>query len=250
MPLCSRNVAVVTSIACISIIAIVGITALVLGLKGYLTFHDPCIGVESFSITDMDLESAKDNNILGFIDTFTGGLASNLVPTQAVVTIEMVLEVNNTNPYDLEYEQSGEGVIEIPADQDGNDVDEDLVVGTWELPSSTLKANARNEIPVEVTATIDLLSSEAAGLAGSFITGDLVVFRVRGGIEGSSWVPGATGGMTFVCIANVDNILDLDTGARIKCSHRTKVLNIIDKKGDVDVTDFFEEDEVDPLCLV
>eukprot|EP00578_Thalassiosira_sp_NH16_P018538 CAMPEP_0181097450 /NCGR_PEP_ID=MMETSP1071-20121207/11575_1 /TAXON_ID=35127 /ORGANISM="Thalassiosira sp., Strain NH16" /LENGTH=192 /DNA_ID=CAMNT_0023179931 /DNA_START=432 /DNA_END=1010 /DNA_ORIENTATION=- len=189
--------------------------------------------------------SAEENSVLSFLDSFTAGLASELIPTQAVITIRLLLEFNNTNSYDVEFEQLDEGVIEIPA----NDVeDEDLLVGTWNIASSTLEGKARGEIPVEVTATIDLFNDETVRLGGGLVTGQPVVFRIRGELVGfASWAPSFKAHVTLNCLANVDNVFDLDAaGASIVCQHSAEVGKIIEKSGELVV----DGDGVDPSCLV
>lgn len=253
-----RKAAFIASIACGTLVVAVGITCLVLGVKGYFTFEEPCVGMQSFVIKDVDLTYAEGGNaFLDVLDSLTGGMASSLVPTQASITLDIVLEVNNTNPYDLDYEQGEEGLVAIrttSTDEGDSDQEEDLIVGTWEVPSSTLKSNARNEIPVSLNTSIDLMDTDTMGLAGGLVSGSPLVFRITGGIEGSSWVPGMSGKSIFICLANVDNILELGSGTNIKCKHSTKVGKgrIINENGEIEFQglDEFEDDEVDPACFV
>eukprot|EP00584_Thalassiosira_punctigera_P017320 CAMPEP_0172575154 /NCGR_PEP_ID=MMETSP1067-20121228/137070_1 /TAXON_ID=265564 ORGANISM="Thalassiosira punctigera, Strain Tpunct2005C2" /NCGR_SAMPLE_ID=MMETSP1067 /ASSEMBLY_ACC=CAM_ASM_000444 /LENGTH=170 /DNA_ID=CAMNT_0013367801 /DNA_START=650 /DNA_END=1162 /DNA_ORIENTATION=- len=170
------------------------------------------------------------------------------------MTIQMILELNNTNPYDIECEQADEGVIELSADDEGG---EDLLVGTWNIESSILKGNARSEIPVEVTATVDLLDNDIISLGVDLVTGQSVTFRVTGGIEGfASWAPDLRAHITLICLADVDNIFGLETGASVSCRHSAKVGQIIEKNGEVefggeDITSAeAADDEVDSACLV
>lgn len=247
----SQKAAVISAVACGSLIAIFGITCLVLGVKGYFAFEDPCVDVKSFEIKDIDMESAEGGNaILNLLDSFTGGMASQFVPSQVTMEIEMTLEVNNTNPYSLDYEQGEEGIIAIPADEGDSPLENDLVVGSWQIPTSTLRAKASNDIPVTVTTTIDLLSADTMGLAGNFVSGKAFVFRIKGGIEGSSWVPGFTGTSNFLCLAYVDDIMDFESGTSIKCKHSTKVGRIISERGEINFEDLDGDDEVDPACFV
>ncbi|CAB9513910.1 expressed unknown protein [Seminavis robusta] len=266
---CSR---LACSVGCFSCLLIVGIVCLALGVQGFFTFHDPCVGVYSLTIKDLDLGSNGDatssNALWGFLDSITGGAASDVLPTTATMTLEMIMEVNNTNPYDLDYEQREEGTIVIPAtsmesSSDNNDdlamsfppeSDADLVIGTWKVPEATLKKKARNEIPVTITTEIDLLGGGTFDLAGRFMSGGAFLFRVKGGIEGSSWVPGMTGKTSFLCLARLDNILNFGEDANVKCRHSTKVGNLVNNDGDLDfrgVGDFMDDEEdVDPACLV
>ena len=283
MPL-SRQTILILGIGCGVIVLSLGITAAVLGAKGYFGYDDPCIGVYDFSIVNLDMttntEEKESSSILGMVDGFTeslglGSLASQIMPTQATMTIELILEVNNTNPYDMDYEQTDEGVITIPDDA-GAEGDEDttaarqgedtegqgLVVGTWEFPSGTLKKNARNQIPVTVTATIDLLGSDALGLAGTFATNGPLAFEVDGGIEGEGWVPGISGKTKFFCMARVEKVLEAASNggedATIRCKHSTSLgrrLRGLQSSGETDESDNLwallgQDDEVDPSCYV
>lgn len=223
-----------------------GIAAAVLGSQGYFDFKDPCVGVESFEIKDMDMETADGNHIMGLLDSFTMGLASQFVPTQATITIELILEVNNTNSFDLEMEQDEAGVIQIDAHQPDSHLDNDLKIGEWQLPSTatTLKSQASSHIPVTVTAKIDLLSSEAAGLTGDLMTGADMVFRVQGEMQGRSWVPGFTGQNTLTCLAKIDNLIDaVGNGAEVTCTQTMRVGSLLETTKEETM-----ENEVDPSC--
>lgn len=281
MPL-PRRTMLILGIGCGVVVLSLGITAAVLGAKGYFGYDDPCIGVYDFSIGNLtmttDTDAKESSGILGLVDGFTeslglGSLASQMMPTQATMTIQLILEVNNTNPYDMDYEQTDEGIISIPDDR-GVEDDEDtttsrqgddtegMVVGTWEFPSGTLKKNARNQIPVTVTATIDLLSSDALGLAGTFATNGPLAFEVDGGIEGEGWVPGITGKTKFFCMARVEKVIEAASNggedASIRCKHSTSLgrrLRGLQSSGETDASDSLwallgQDDEVDPSCYV
>jgi hypothetical protein len=250
MSILTRKTAIIAAAACGCVVLSLGITALVLGVKGYFAFEDPCMDIKSFEIVDIDIQRAEGGNpFLDVLDTFTFGMASQVVPAQATMVIEMILEVNNTNPYDLDYQQGDEGLLEIPLEEGNGTLKEDLVVGSWTVPSSTLKANARNDIPVSVTTTIDLLSADTVGLATKFATGQTLVFRIRGGIEGSSWVPGVRGTSSFLCLAHVEDIMDFESGTTVKCTHSTKAGKFIQESGEFDFF-AFDDDEVDSSCFV
>lgn len=281
MPL-SRRTMLILGIGCGVVVLSLGITAAVLGAKGYFGYDDPCIGVYDFSIENLtmttDTDAKESSGIVGLVDGFTeslglGSLASQMMPTQATMTIQLILEVNNTNPYDMDYEQTDEGIISIPDDR-GVEDDEDtttsrqgddnegMVVGTWEFPSGTLEKNARNQIPVTVTATIDLLSSDALGLAGTFATNGPLAFEVDGGIEGEGWVPGITGKTKFFCMARVEKVIEAASNggedASIRCKHSTSLgrrLRGLQSSGETDASDSLwallgQDDEVDPSCYV
>jgi hypothetical protein len=271
----SRGSRLAFAIGCTSCLLILGIVFAVLGTQGYFTFQDPCIGVYSLTIKDIELGSNGDatssSGLMGLLDTVTGGAASAVLPSQATITLDMMMEVNNTNPYDLFYEQNELGTIAIPASTmnlstalsdsgSGEDMaippasDGDLVIGTWEVPDSTLKKKSRNEIPVSITTSIDLMNADTIGLAGIFVTGGAFMFRIQGSIEGTSWVPGLSGETMFLCLAKMEDILNFEESASIKCRHTTSVGNLMTDEGDLDfrgVGAFFnEEEEVDPKCLV
>jgi hypothetical protein len=270
----SRCTRLAFAIGCTTCLVILGIAFGVLASQGYFTFQDPCIGVYALTVTNVELgyndDATSSSLLMGFLDTVTGGI----LPTEATITLDMIMEVNNTNPYDLFYEQNELGTIAVPASamnlstlltgggnnggEDSMDIppvsDGDLVIGTWEVPDSTLKKKSRNEIPVSITAAIDLMSADTSGLAGILVSEGDFLFRIQGGIEGSSWVPGLRGETTFLCLAKMEDIMDFKESASIKCRQSTRVGNVMTDEGDLDfrgVGEFFsEEEEVDPMCLV
>lgn len=238
---------------CGSCVIIAGIVALVLGVQGYFAFKDPCVDLQSVQITNLELGAPKEkegignNMILGLLDSFTGGLASEVsgaVPTEVKMTMEMIMEVNNTNPYSLSFQQNDVGQISIPEfalkASGRNDMStippenaNDISIGTWEIPHSTLDGNAQSTFPVTITAQIDLISVETAQLATLFVTGGTFMFRVSGSLIGSSWVPGIKGTTNLICLARVDNILNLKEDATVKCKQSTKFLgNTVVMTGD------------------
>ena len=280
----------ILGLGCGVIVLSLGITAAVLGAKGYFGYDDPCIGVYDFNITGLDLTGrtggADSNNdaddssggglFAGLIDGVTESLGlgsvSDLLPTQASLTIALIMEVNNTNPYDMDFKQTDDGIISIPDDRSvatlesrqGEDPEVDgFVVGTWEMPSGTLKKKARNLITVTVDTKIDLLSTDALGLAGTFASDGPLAFEVDGGIEGQGWVPGIAGKTKLFCMARVDNVIQAASGtqdATIRCKHSTKLgrrrlRGLQGSSGEVEYVDNLwallgEDDEVDPSCYV
>ena len=289
MPL-SRRTLLILGLGCGVIVLSLGITAAVLGAKGYFGYDDPCIGVYDFNITGLDLtgRGGADNNNNNDADDSSGGLfaglidgvteslglgsVSDLLPTQASLTIALIMEVNNTNPYDMDFKQTDDGIISIPDDRSvatlesrqGEDPEVDgFVVGAWKMPSGTLKKKARNLITVTVDTKIDLLSTDALGLAGTFASDGPLAFEVDGGIEGQGWVPGIAGKTKLFCMARVDNVIQAASGtqdATIRCKHSTKVgrrrlRGLQGGSGEVEYVDNLwallgEDDEVDPSCYV
>ena len=137
------------------------------------------------------------------------------------------------------------------------------MIGTWEIPSGSLKKKARNQIPVTLTTTIDLLGNDALGLAGTFASNGPMTFEVNGGIEGEGWVPGVTGKTKFLCMARLENAMAATMGsadATIRCRHSTRLGRRLRNLLDVDSGEFEysdnlwtllgEDDEVDPSCYV
>ena len=270
MACCTKKMA---CIGCTAFVLILGITCAVLGAKGYFGFSDPCVGVESFEITDISLEQDSEgssSSLISLFDTFTGGLASGIMPTQVTMTLQLVLEVNNTNPYKLELEQQEQGTIAIPLDdEDGSnttnteegdeattrnaaDNNEDrVVVGTWEIPATTLEKRARNEVPITLTTSIDLLADDTLGLGFKIGTGGKVAFRIDGQVRGSGWVPGFTGTTSLWCLAELEDILNsAGEKATIKCRHSTNVLQIYKRDEEFAIDESMWDDEEDPSCYV
>lgn len=230
----------IASISCGSLIVAIGIICLVLGLMGYFNFEEPCVSIKSFTIDNLELGSGGG----GILGALTGGL----VPSQVEIDITLILEANNTNVFDLDYEQGDEGIIIIPASETA--LSEDMEIGTWTVPKGTLKKNAVNEIPVSMSAVVDMTGSGAV-IAASFLTGGPIFFQITGGIDGDGWVPGLSGQNTFVCMAGLDNVLAIGQGANVQCEHSTSVAgqNI---QGDFEQQEsiFAEAETVDPSCIV
>ena len=143
----------IATITCAFLIVAIGVTCLSLGLTGYFNFEDPCVELKSFTIDSVDQSSEGSGGILGAL---TGGL----IPSQIEIEASIVFEVNNTNVFDLDYEQGDEGVIAIPAEE--TPLNEDLVVGSWTVEEGTLKKRAVNEIPIKANILIDLAGPGAA----------------------------------------------------------------------------------------
>lgn len=246
MPL--SKAALVASIGCGSFVLIVGIACLVLGLQGYFTFKDPCMVMQSFEMKTFELgnpEEGGGNAIASALGKLTGGL----VKTQVEMTMALVMEVNNTNPFDLDYEQDGVGTIVIPAGEITG-LSKDMEIGDWTIPKGTLKGNAVNEIPVTMNAIVDLASSESAALTANFVTGGPMTFRITGGIKGEGWVPGLSGENTFVCLTRMDNVATIGEGADVRCRHSTNVAGQTVEGEFESQESFFEAQVVDPACYV
>lgn len=251
MPL--SKAAFVASIGCGSLVLIIGIACLVLGLQGYFTFKDPCMVMQSFQMEKFELgkpeEGGSGNALIGALDAFTGGLASQLTLSQVEMTMALVMEVNNTNPFDLDYEQEGVGTIVIPADEITG-LSQDMQIGDWTFPKGTLKKNAFNEIPVAMNAVVDLASSESTALTANFVKGGPMTFRITGGIKGEGWVPGLSGENTFICLTTMDNVAAIGEGANVRCRHSTNVAGQTVEGGFESQESFFEAQVVDPACYV
>lgn len=282
MPL-ARQTMLILSVGCGIIVVSLGITAAVLGAKGYFGFEEPCIGIYDFSIGDLDTGSDPDNaeeasGIFGLLDGVAEaagfGSISAYIPTQVSMTINLTMEVNNTNPYDMDYEQSEEGVISIPDDaggaasdsggesaaRQGTTAGEGLVVGTWELPKGTLKKRKQNLLPVSIDTTIQI--SDMLGLGMTFAANGPMAFEVEGNIEGEGWVPGVSGKVSFLCMARLENTAQAATGmedATIRCRHKTRLgrrlRELQEISGEYDMTENLwdllgEDDVVDEACLV
>jgi hypothetical protein len=229
--------AVLAAATCGSCIVVIGIVCLVLGLMGYFNFEEPCVEVKSFQIDS--IERGGDG---GFLGALTGGLLS----TEIALNLTVVLEVNNTNVFDLDYEQGEPGIVVIPADQ--TPLDEDLPIGTWTAPKGTLKKEAVNLVPVIVNAAFDLVGSGAAALATNFVTGGPIVFRITGGVDGKGWVPGMTGENTFVCDATLDDVLNAEESATVNCKHSTSVAGVDAGAGESETS--LTNSEEDTSCYV
>ena len=236
------------AVCCACFILIPGIACLVLYLLGYFTFQDPSIGISSVTITGIQMGYDGDvHPNLEFVDDLTGGAAGNVVPSQAIITMEMILEINNTNTYDINVEQSEErGTIVIPAcamdegsssscDDVGEttiaaaESEDDLTVATWEVPDTVIDANSSTEIPVSVTFTIDFGDADdlTGNLVGLFLSGGPLALRIGGGIEVSSWFPGLRV-EKISCLAVLDDIQNFqDPPPDVTCRHSTNVGKLI-----------------------
>jgi hypothetical protein len=215
-------------VTCGSCILVVGIAALILGVTGYLSFTDPCVGMRPLSLEDLDLtsilgEEATNNqssaSMLAQIVTILLGMNSNdtALPSPLNVTIELPLLMQNTNPYDVSYTQNKQGTITIPASNMSHtsksdntefaippEHEDDVNIGTWRIPDSTLKRGEIQEIPMKVQATVDLGGGgDGLGLVDLFMSPTGLMLRVEGEIAGTSWVPGLTGQTTLLCTVQV-----------------------------------------------
>jgi len=165
------------ALGCSCCILILGIVCIVLGTQGYFTFQDPLVSEPKFKVVDVD-----------------GGLLN----AQAIITLEMVIEFNNPNTYDITIKQSEEGTIVIPACVIKNETasncasienmtipvesEEDWMVGTWVLPDTILEAKSSTDIKVSIIVTIDVLSGDVMDLAGLYLSdgGIRLVLRIQG----------------------------------------------------------------------
>jgi hypothetical protein len=239
------------ALGCGSFILLIGIVALLLGLKGYFTFTEPCVGVRPFSLEDLDLgsilgEEATNNQsqasmLFQIVSMLSGKNSSeSTLPSPLNAKLELMMLIENTNPYDVSYKQNKKGTITIPvssmsltSQSDDTELsfppehEDDLNIGTWGIPDSILKKRALNEIPLTVKATIDLENrGDGLGLVDLFMSGSGLMLRVEGEIEGSSWIPGLNGQTTLLCVAQVN----LGHEAKIKCKKSTTIGRLINKQ--------------------
>jgi len=197
------------------IISILSITSLVLWSRGYFTFQDPCVRLKSLKIDDFDLtrpSEEKDraiitdlfDNISSFGENFLDNLPSISLPSEVSMTIRLVLEVNNTNTYDINLAEQEQGVVTIPAEENNYAIEEDWVVGSLIIPSSTLKGKTRNDIPILLKTTIDVSKSvQLARLLMSTVTSkNPIYFRIAATIQGYSWIPSIIVTTGFNCLAS------------------------------------------------
>jgi len=257
------------SIAAAIFALILGIVALVLYLTGHMTFKEPCVAVSHFQIQQLTMESAdtSTNPLMNILDTFTGGLASQAIPAEANLRMELTMEVNNTNTFGLGYQQAELGQVYIPAflldgvagdapislEEDPND----FFVGEWELPKGKLEGKARNEIPVSFEGAIDLANPlTALNVAPILLEGGAFAFLTTGSIKGTSWVPGVSGEIQLTCLATFDNILNFGQDAKVNCRQSLTVESFIGEiynaEGELDVRrlqSIFEQ-PADPACYV
>jgi hypothetical protein len=245
-------------------IFIIGLIGLILNLTGFFTVEEPCVDVQSFVISNLELvsseEAANNNPVLGFVDSLTGGLASSLIPTQVKLNLALQLQVNNTNPFKLEYAQMNDATINIPeylltnaAPTDGPVISpNDFQIGTWQLPDGTLESRSSSIMPVTVSANIDLSDTATLQLAPVFLQGGAMAFLIEGGIRGSTWVPFVSGDVNFLCLAQIDNILQLDEGAKVRCRTSIKVGDFINKEGEINLRRLqsFMDQPANPACYV
>ena len=223
---------IVAAVGCSCCILILGIVCIVLGTQGYFTFQDPLVGEPKFKVVDVD---------------------GDLLDAQAIITLEMVIEFNNPNTYDITIKQSEEGTIVIPACVIKNETasncasivdmtiptesEDDWMVGTWVLPDTILEAKSSTNITVSIIANIDVLSGDVMDLAGLYLSdgGIRLVLRIQGGVRASSWMPGLSGGLTFDCLAGYDDVKSWDdiknspVPPTVKCN--ANVMNLMSVEG-------------------
>jgi len=227
----SRSKSLILGVSCCSCILVVGIICLVLYLTGFFTFEEPSMEILSFTVGGLEMGQGDSSNLLG-----------SLLPTQATLQLNLVLEVNNTNPFDIDYNPLEQGNIHIPefllngeSDNDDGPVRSggDFFIGNWAIPDGTLSKRSSHDIPVEVFATIDLAQPETLGLAPIFLQGGKMAFLIDGGIEGNTWVPFVRGEVRFLCLVQVDNILAFGEDARIRCLTSVQVGRLVNIEGEI-----------------
>ena len=259
-----RSRACIIATSCGACIFVVGLVSLILYLTGFFTMLEPCVDVQSFVISNLELgsneETVNSNPILGVVNSLTGGLVSEYVPTQATLNLDLQLQVNNTNPFKLNYAQMNDATIKIPEylltnapPTDGPVVSaNDFPIGTWQLPNGVLKKRSSTILPVKVSATIDLADTASVQLVPIFLNGGAMAFLIQGGITGSTWVPFVSGDVRFLCLAEVSNVLSLGEDAKIRCRTSINVGDFINKEGEINLRrlqDFMNQ-PVDPACMV
>jgi len=238
---------VAAAICCTCFILIPGIICLLLYLLGYFTFQDPAIGLSSVTVTSVEFGYDGDAGpVFEFLNGLTNGTASESIPSQVKITMEMIVEINNTNAYDIHIQQSDEnGTVVIPAcifnvsSPNCDNVDDmtipteskvDLTIATWEVPDTDLEANSSTEVPVSVTFTIDF--SDGGDLAGLFASGGPLELRIQGGIKATSWVPGLAV-MIFMCNVEIDDIHRFQDAPRVQCRQSTDLGKLIISEGNI-----------------
>lgn len=245
-------------LCCFTILFLIpGITCLTLGLLGYFSIDDPTMDL--LSVTIKNIEMGYDGNVTGFIigpmlnflDMLTNDAASDIVPTQAIIIMEMVLLFNNTNTYNVRIEQGDmEGQIIIPGCAIDNDDDvcgnvnemiipnktnNDIIIGTWNIPKIVLGSESSTEILISITLTIDLLHGNTKDLASLFIFGGRLLLLIEGDINVKSWIPGMHGQVHLQCLAELEEIQNfLDEKPNVKCHHSTNVSDWITVEGVID----------------
>jgi hypothetical protein len=225
--ICTKH-RVAAGICCTCAILISGIVCLVLYLLGYFTVQAPAISIYLIKITDVQIGyHGQFGPMLEFLDSLTGGAISNRVPSQAMIKMEMIVEINNTNPYDITVEQIEEiGTVAIPAcvmyDNCENkeeiviitESEDDLMLATWEIPDTILESYWSIVMPVSVTFTFDL--RDVYDLTGLFVSGGPLTLRIQGGIKAKSWIPGV-GVAVLWCLAEFDDIHNFREPPNVKC---------------------------------
>ena len=242
--------------SCICLVISVGIISLVMGLMGFFGYEDLCVGVSSFEVKDLDFASASsatsNSTLIGVVDEVTGGLGSIMNLAQVNLTLELILDVQNTNPYDMRYVQANEGTVVIPVNTTSAAWHpDDLTIGTWGVQGSTLKKNSVNQLTATLVAVVKLedLESESVDLGNTLADGYPLVLRIEGGIEGSTWVVGLKGQTTFTCVARINNILnstELGEDMDVRCRTNTRVGNLRSEKEEINWNSqedgFYEEE--------
>ncbi|CAB9498992.1 expressed unknown protein [Seminavis robusta] len=260
-----RSTGVMLALGCGVCIIIIGIVALVLWLTGYFTIKEPCVQIFSFTVSGLELgtgdsDAADSNPLVGALNTLSGGLIGSV--SKATINLDLVLQVNNTNSYKLNYKQLDTGYVKIPefmlnfgTPTDGPvETLNDFPVGNWDIDDGTLPKKSATLLPVSVSAEIDLADPATIGLAPIFLSGGEMAFLIKGGIEGSNWVPGLTGDVRFLCLAQVEDVLQFGADAKIFCRTSLDVGGIISQEGVIQTRNLqeilLEQPPTDPSCWV
>ena len=128
----------------------------------------------------------------------------------------------------------------------GTGLDQDIQVGNFTFPPATCEGKSRTEIPVTLNSVFDFQRKELAAYSVSLITGGPIILHVVGGIDGSGWVPGLTGEITFFCAVAIDNVLNVDT-ATVRCAQSVAIAG---RDFNFEVEKLVSELERDPACYV
>lgn len=247
----SRTTKIASGICCCFLVAI-GITLLGLGLAGFFNYKDPCVEIISFDVGPVQLitdeEEQQDNspNILDMIGDFLGVD----IPTRLNITVNIMLEVNNTNTFKLDYEQDTTAENTISIIRDNGEI---LPLGDWYIGKGRLEKRQQKDIPMRVNASIDLEGSEVAKLVSSSTT-----FRMQGTILGTAWLPGAQGIISIDCLAKVDGLFNSQLES-LACTNRNQLGGIVEEETVILVNDNDEStadlqqqvfNQVDTSCWV
>ena len=218
----SANAKYIGLFVCVCLL-LAAITLSILAAFGYYEFKAPCVRVESVAVGNIDVD---------FLSLLSG-------KPKGSVTLDISLQINNTNPYSLAYAQNKKkpGSIEFSG----------LRIGTFDIPNGIAVSRKASKSVVQAN-----LQADGEGLSvrtlSEFIAGAAITLSFAGEISATGWLNFAPAVVEFRCNATLKGIVG--ASAEVNCYVEYEV-TAVGEKGSASLTQGgMDREEQETLCYV